>query len=303
MNKNVSPKDLRTISAYLDGQLSSIERNKIEARFTKEESLHQAFKELQQTRLLLKHASIKKVPHNFTLSSEMATQIKPVRKSRILPALSISSVMATFLLAFVLLFELLPGILNQTASQKSAPDREMVMEAAPAVESFDMQSESQAPMIIEWGNPAYKNNGGYGGGGGTSDTAVQSMAAPQPEVAIDTAEIPNVGGILPPEIASGAGGDPPKMEPQGTELPQTTLSERQAVEPVTGTGPILGIRSEEETDIYNNSVLNILADQIQSYQNPTKEPTSLFKWLQISLATIAFITGISAILLWKRSKF
>lgn len=303
MNKNVSPKDLRTISAYLDGQLSSIERNKIEARFTKEESLHQTFKELQQTRLLLKHASIKKVPHNFTLSSEMATQIKPVRKSRILPALSVSSGLATVFLVFALLFEFLPGVQNRAYSQKTAPDREMVMEAAPAVESFDMQSESQAPMIIEWGNPALKNNGGYGGGGGTSDSAVQSMAAPQLEDAIDTAEGPNVSGLLPPEIASGAGGEPPKMEPQGTEQPQTTLSERQAVEPVTGTGPILGIRSEEETDIYNNSVLNILADQIQSYQNPTKEPTSLFKWLQISLATIAFITGISAILLWKRSKF
>lgn len=304
MNKNVSPKDLKSISAYLDGQLSSIERKTIETRFKNEEKLQQAFVELQQTKLLLKHATTKKVPRNFTLTPEMATQIKPLRKYRMLPALSISSGLATFLLVFALVFEMLPGFINQKTSKQFAPELNMAMEAAPAAESFDMESDLEPPIIIEWGDPTLNNNEGYGrGGGNNADPAIESLTVPEPETIVEITEESIEQELFSPETAGGGGGEPPKMAPQGTEQPQATLSKQQTVEPVTGTGPILGIRSEEETDIYNDSVLNILDDKIQSYQNPTIEQTPLIRWLQISLASIAIITGISALLIRRKSKF
>jgi hypothetical protein len=159
------------------------------------------------------------------------------------------------------------------------------MEAAAPMED----SAVQPPMILEWGNPSLKGIGGYGSGGGGSDVngmggGFAVMEAPQPET-----------GLVPPDVVGG--GEPEQITPQATaEL-------RAALEPVTGSGPILGIRSEEETQIYNDAVMGILDEQINNYQPPSGNTIPLIRWLQISLAAITVVTGISALFVWKRLRF
>jgi hypothetical protein len=284
MNKNISSKDMINLSAYLDGQLSAKDRMKFESRLKNEEALQQSLREFRQTKILLRQAGNVAIPRNFTLTQEMAARIKPVRKSRMLPALSISSALAAFLLVFALLFEFLPGFQGLTNAWNAESETALLMEAAAPMDSRD----SQAPMILEWGDPSLKGLGGSGGGGeatGLGGGPAAIKEAPQPET-----------GLVPPEIIGGGVDNPP-----GT--PQITAEDQSTPEPISGTGPILGIRSADETDYYNNAVIGILDEQINDYQNPINNNLPLIRWIQILSGAVAFVTGISALLVWKRLRF
>lgn len=284
MNKNISSKDMINLSAYLDGQLSAKDRMKFESRLKNEEALQQSLREFRQTKILLRQAGNIAIPRNFTLTQEMAAQIKPVRKSRMLPALSISSALAAFLLVFALLFEFLPGFQGLTNAQNAESETALLMEAAAPMDSRD----SQAPMILEWGDPSLKGLVASGGGGeatGLGGGPAAIKEAPQPET-----------GIVPPDAIGGGVDDPPAT-------PQITAEDQSTPEPISGTGPILGIRSADETDYYNNAVIGILDEQINDYQNPINNNLPLIRWIQILSGAIALVTGISALLVWKRLRF
>lgn len=277
MNKYYSSKDWQLLSNYLDGQLSSREILILEKRLTQENQLKQALQELQQTKYLLQHAKKVPVPHSFTLTPEMAGQIRPAKKP-LFPFFSFASVMATLFLVVVLLIEFLPGMLTGFSSPDSASNMMLAMEAAPmAEEAMDSAVE---PQIIEWGNPQAKGVNGMGGGG--------------PEMSL-MSDAPIGGGVeIEPEIS-----EMPIEEPLPAAEEERSFTKQEVAEPITGTGPILGIRSAEETDAFNDAVLNILnesgAEPIPTLANP-------FPWLrfsQIVLACIAIGTAITAIILRK----
>lgn len=279
MNMNYSPKDWQLLSNYLDGQLSNREVSVLETRLKSEPQLKQTLMEMQQTRYLLQHVKKVPVPRSFTLSPEMAAQIRPARKP-LFPFFSFASVIATIFLVVVILFEFLPGILSSAMSAKSANSNEMLaMQPAPTMAAESMDS-AESPQIFEWGYPQAKIEGGYGGGGGVD---AGMMAAPP------------VGGGIEIEPVMPAEEPAPILEEEQVEMKQAYA------EPITGTGPILGIRSAEETDAFNNSVLNILRE---SDREPIPTLYKPFPWLRVSqilLASIAIITAVTAIILRKRS--
>ena len=279
MKLNYSPKDWQLLSNYLDGQLTNREVSIVETRLNSEPQLKQTLMEMQQTRYLLQHAKKVPVPRSFTLTPEMASQIRPARKP-LFPFFSFASVIATIFLVVVILFEFLPGMLSSVLSQKSAASNEMLaMEAAPMAE--EAMDSATPPMIIEWGRPA----GAYGMGGGSGGDSGIMSASP-------------IGGgadiqLEEPEVPAG--------EPAPSIQENQSMMKQAEVEQITGAGPILGIRSAEETDAFNNSVLNILRE---SAKEPIPTLTEPFPWLRISqvlLGSIAIISAITAIILRKRS--
>ncbi len=282
MKLNYSPKDWQLLSNYLDGQLTNREVSIVETRLNSEPQLKQTLMEMQQTRYLLQHAKKVSVPRSFTLTPEMAAQIRPARKP-LFPFFSFASVIATIFLVVVILFEFLPGMLSGVMSQKSATSNEMLaMEAAPMAE--EALDSATPPMIIEWGRPA----GAYGMGGGGGDAGIVSA--------------PPVGGGV--EIEPEMPAEEPAL---AAEEPAPAIEEERSVtkhadsEPITGAGPILGIRSAEETDAFNDSVLNILSE---SGIEPIPTLSDPFPWLRVSqilLGSIAIISAITAIILRKRS--
>lgn len=281
MKLNVSPKDWQSLSNYLDGQLSNQEVSILEARLKSEPPLKQTLQEMQQTRYLLHHAKKVPVPRSFTLTPEMAAQIRPARKP-LFPIFSFASVIATIFLVVVILFEFLPDMLSGDLSQKTAASNEMLaMEAAPM--AADAMDTADSPQIFEWGYPQSKIEGGYGGGG---DMGAGMLAAP-----------PIGGGVeMEPEIPVI-----PAEEPAPAAEEQRSITKQADSEPITGTGPILGIRSAEETDAFNNSVLNILRE---SGDEPIPTRSKSFPWLRLSqilLGSIAILSAITAIILRKRS--
>ncbi len=277
MNKNFSPKDWQLLSNYLDGQLSDREVLILGTRLNKEQALKEALQELQQTRYLLQHARKVPVPRRFTLTPEMAGQIRPAKKP-LFPIFSFASVIATIFLVVVLLFEFLPGMLASTLTPKSASDAMLAMEAAPMAEgAIDFAAE---PQIIEWGNPQAKGLGGMGGGG--PEMGLLSVA-------------PIGGGVeIEPEIS-----EMPVEEPAPLAEDNRSMMKQADAEPITGTGPILGIRPAEETAAFNDSVLTILSE---SGEEPIPTLSNPFPWLRVSqiiLAMIAIGTAITAYILRK----
>ncbi len=278
MNMNYSPKDWQLISNYLDKQLSDQEILVVKQRLANEPQLQQVFLDLQQTRFLLQHARKIPVPRNFTLTPEMAANIRPAKKP-LIPFFSFASAIAAVLLVVVLLLDFLPGILQGGMMAKSIEQNEMLaMEAAPMAEDQAFDS-SGAPLIIEWGAPGPR---GVGGGGG------------DPTLGLEGSSLPMGGGAEEP-IES------PEMP---VEEPAPSIASKEAgsedLEPITGTGPILGIRSAEETEAFNSSVFSILE---QSYDKPIETLSQPFPWLrfsQILLGSIAIISAITAIILRRR---
>lgn len=284
---NYSPKDWQLLSNYLDRKLSDQDFVVVEKRLATEPELQNALQEMQQTRYLLQHAKTMPVPRNFTLTPEMAANLRPAKKP-LIPFFSFASAIAAIFLIVVLLIDFLPGMLQGGMMVKSAEPNEMlVMEAAPMAVDQSLES-SEAPMIIEWGVPGPR---GVGGGGG--DPEYSSGV---------TSSLPIGGGVdNPPDVY-----EEPIEEPEmPKEIPAPGIASAELKsgepEPITGAGPILGIRSAEETDAFNNSVLNILEE---SSDEPIPTLTQPFPWLrfsQILLGSIAIIFAIIAIILRKRS--
>ncbi|MAT45756.1 MAG: hypothetical protein CL609_25775 [Anaerolineaceae bacterium] len=304
----LSNKDLKLLSNYLDGQLTAPEQLKFAARLKNEQLLNAALIELKQTRYLLKKAKPVTVPRNFTLTPEMAAQIKPARKPFILPVLSISSVLAAILMVFAILFEAFPAtnlakiVNNEPRSEftmDAAVEESMPMAEAPMMEEqalkmpgdsseLNLQDLQGNPPIINWGG----NNFGSGGGGGDVATG---MGGASPEMMAESPMDSYPQDLVPPEE--------PVMD-----LPPTTIIEEESPaeiapktmqEPIRGTGPILGIPSEEETEAYNQTVFEILEQENQAYQKQQNQIPPI-RFLQIGLGILTISTALAALWLSRR---
>lgn len=81
MNQPTSFRDAELISAYLDGQLSPVQKTALEARLKTEPQLREILVELSQARALLRKLPARRAPRNFTLSPKMAGVRPPLPAS------------------------------------------------------------------------------------------------------------------------------------------------------------------------------------------------------------------------------
>jgi anti-sigma factor RsiW len=150
-------RDVKQLSAFLDGQLSQAEKARLEARIQLDPALSAMLAEMRQARAILRRTPKRRLPRNFILSPKMAGIKPPV--PRLVPALSWAS--AAAMLLFIL--TLGTNMLGQFSFGAAAP----MMVAAP------MTSE------------------GYGFGGGPAATqppaSDNAQATPIPEASIKTA--------------------------------------------------------------------------------------------------------------------
>jgi anti-sigma factor RsiW len=95
-----SLRDIETLSAYLDGQVSPSERTHLEKRLLMSAELAEALQELRQTRALLRLTPQRRAPRNFRLTPRMAGIRPPV--PRLVPVFTWASAMAMLLFIFTL---------------------------------------------------------------------------------------------------------------------------------------------------------------------------------------------------------
>ena len=205
MNKhrNLSSSDWLLLSAYLDDQLSEVEKRQMDERLQSDPECRKALDALRRTSSLLRSLPVRRAPRNFTLSA------KTLPKRSIPPFigfLRFSSAAAALLLvaAFALdLTQRTPLMSASRAAEDAQPAVAMESAKMPAAEA----PEDEAPMIIFWGAPA-PMMGAYGKGGGGGG-----------------AEGPGIGGGAPDTNFYGVGGGGaaeealPEAAPLAEELP------------------------------------------------------------------------------------
>lgn len=307
MNRQLSSQDMQLLSTYLDNQLSSRERRELETRLRSDASLQTHLESLRRTRGLLRGLPRRRVPHNFILTRAM---VQEHRLPRLFPVFSFTSAIATFLLILSFFTQLLP-FTNRTVAF-SAP--------APAAEAQKAVSDSAktTPMIIQWGNASNTPEAKGGGAGDTlsptltpepvtlqaipsTKTAEKSSANTQTSQPPSTTTTgPDLGAPRQSVTASTAPTLAPTRPPTATALPptpsQAPTQPAVVTSPQENGGPILGIRPTGEQGI------RIDGRELQATPAANAAfPSS--NWLvQLSLAIIALATGITAILLWRKSR-
>jgi hypothetical protein len=156
MQKQISPQDWETLSAYLDGQLKPRERVRLEARLHVDSDLKAAVNELKRTQDVLRALPRLRAPRNFVLKPEVAGQ--PTRtNARLYPAFRLASALASLLFVIVILGDItgvsrrilvpLWGQVPQPmelAAQKDEAAPRMEMMEAPAAEEPAVAMEMPA---------------------------------------------------------------------------------------------------------------------------------------------------------------
>ena len=74
-------REIEQLSSYLDGQLSSSESKRLEARIASDPELASAFNDLRAARGILRKLPARKAPRNFTLTRQMVGLKPPLPRS------------------------------------------------------------------------------------------------------------------------------------------------------------------------------------------------------------------------------
>ena len=309
MTQLINDKDLLLLSAYLDGELKDRQRTRLESRLNAEPELQQTLLELRQTHYLLRHASRKKVPHSFTLTPAMVAE-RVKSPQRFLPVLSLSSVMAAILMIVVYVSGVAPR-----ASQISTLAAMPAMESA-APQAMGSQKSAATPQILNWIDPS---NFGMGGGGGSDDLVAKGLGGDDGDMAdqerASAASVENYPATSTPQfpvyLPPGTGGEL-FTAPQPTQPAQLFAAEptqpvqlvaptetSQALLPIEGNGPILGLRTADEAERENSQALAVPRGTENQAQ---PAPSNLPLYAVIALAGIALISGFAAIFIWLKAR-
>jgi hypothetical protein len=151
MNDQSNPNDWEALSAYLDGQLSTREQNRLEKRLRSDKVLNTALLDLQKVKTLLRSQPMIKAPRNFMLTPEMVgqkTASKP--KINIFGSLRMASILTTILFMVVFLGDLLFRFYQpMTMMVAQAPAEEIDMLAIETREGIGAGNGDESEQVFE----------------------------------------------------------------------------------------------------------------------------------------------------------
>lgn len=144
-------RDIDLLSSYLDGQLSSSESTRLEARLRTDPDLRSVLQDLRGARSLLRQLPMRKAPRNFTLTPKMVGKNPPLPRSY--PIFKFAATLATIMLFFTFGLNFMGA---QLASQPpaalgmggGAPDQTFAAESALVTEppAAEMPAATEAPV-------------------------------------------------------------------------------------------------------------------------------------------------------------
>ena len=293
------------LSAYIDGQLSGRDQEKVE-QLLKASTVHrEAVEDLRRTKKVLGMLPARRVPRNFTISAEAVRQ--PSIPS-FFSVLRYASIAAGLLLVVVLGIDFLPVFfLRSEASLAREAQPEMLVAEMP------VSGEDEMPDIIFWGGPPLVGGFGMGGGGGDGGVPVGPQfygiggGAPEgavPQVAIPEADIP-LEEALPPlgeieeavpleDLEEGSAADPAPESAEEEALEKAVPAEQGAAG-IVDSGPILGLRPSDQ----RGQISPALGFEPELAQPRAPFP---FRTAEIVLAALLAVLGIPAWLLSRRKR-
>lgn len=233
--KELSSKEWQLLSAYLDDELTTKEKQRVEKMLHDQQSAMEALEMLQHTKAVLRSMPMQRSPHNFTLTPQQAERHTI---SNFTVALRLSSILSGLLLLAVLILDFLPF------TSMAAGQIEPTSEAEMLAMNETVEEEGEAPPIILWGAPPSvvgiygKESGAAGptyGLGGGAEAPVPPVYVPMPT------PLPQIYESLEPSAQAE------EVLPSAEKmLPEAQIEATQITEPLEGSGPILGVRSPAE---------------------------------------------------------
>jgi hypothetical protein len=198
MKNQITSRDIELLSVYLDDQLGSKERVKLEARLKTEPALQKELQELSTTRTLLRNLPRLRAPRNYFITAQVAEQVAPRHTMRYAPAYGIISAIATILLVLVIFGDrllsstapvaLAPAsvVVNETVVVQQEGQRNAVPTSAPTEAPVVMM---QAPPLPETQSPSMVAK--VGESEAPTPTTVYLNAYPPPATSESTVTILN----------------------------------------------------------------------------------------------------------------
>lgn len=282
MTNKISNREWEALSAYLDKQLSARERSRLEARLKENPELRQALEEMRRVRTILRSQPKMRAPRNFTLTPEMVgKRQQPVHRSRAYPVFRLASVLATILFVLVLVGDFISGP-GSLATRESASAPQVVAMATEQAE----EAQRAAPP-------------GFGGGAEPEgeQEAPKALAVPQEE-ATEQGTPTSPPGVMMLQQASPAPSTESQLVPEPTMVPPGEEAPRVAAPLVGKPYPSEGESLQADQGLMGQ------ADQTQPYAEPLSEEAreqgiNIEPWriAEISLAVIAVLTGLTALIL------
>jgi anti-sigma factor RsiW len=270
-----TPQDFDRLSAYLDKQLSPVEKAGLEARLEREPELKAALDDFRMTVRALRSLPAVKPPRNFTISQAQARAIAPPR--RVFPALRLATALAAFAFVAVIAGDFATNLASPAAApevpvtvvaQKSAAPTETLAPLAAAQEAITVTREVSADSA-----------------GATTSSANATAESGTPPVSAFALPAPTV------TAGGGAGGETP-LGALPTLAPSATEEGRQrgqrAAETVTAT---------PEPELAAPLVVNgapTPAPSSPEAQSPTRTALPLFRYMEVGLALLTVLLAIAA---------
>jgi hypothetical protein len=132
-------RDIEILSSYLDGQMSSADAARLEARLRTDPEMRSVLQDLRGARSLLRQLPMRKAPRNFTLTPKMVGKNPPLPRSY--PVFKFSATLATILLFFTI------G-LNVLGPQLAAQPAVFGMGGGGAPDAYQSTLATESPAIM-----------------------------------------------------------------------------------------------------------------------------------------------------------
>jgi hypothetical protein len=309
VNKRISPRDLELLSAYLDEELKTKDRARIEARMSTNSELRDALEELRKTRAVMRSTTRLHAPRNFTISPEMAG----VRQRRQpYPLYGLISAMASILLVLVILGDFIgttetaqpvpiiePTVLSVEAEMEEAPleveavevEKEVVItqESEAGAMEEPVAEEAPAEVMIEQPTPFPEVEGATipespeEGELQSSRMTTDTLTMTAPSIAGEEVP-PQPTNTLPPTATPVEFTPTPTLIPPTPEDQKVSSSSDEAV-----TGEVKSVESYPTPTLISEETIVAISN------------ISFIRIIELMLVIIAIASGLTAIYLYRKS--
>jgi hypothetical protein len=278
-NERQHIRDLETLSAYLDGELTQADSLAVRARLQDDPGLKAQLENLRKTKTTVGSLPRLRAPHNFTLTPDMVTVRRSKKSAPFVGTLRLASALAAILLVVLFGVEFLFA---------SGPLASTLRRAEPMMEAAMLAEDAEPEPLIVWGVPGAGGYGsdqpvnGIGGGDPKMEDTVMVESAPV------EAEMPAEAEALPEEA--------PEMILEAEPLP-SDAQEAEMLAPPPGAEkqlPILGINTDESGEIIRRSS-DTAADALAAPAWRT-----IVRWLKVALGVVVVGGGLAWWLLRER---
>jgi hypothetical protein len=320
MRAVITKREYEQLSAYVDGQLSAREKNRLEERIGKLPELQSALLDIKQIKSLLGTVPHRHAPRNFTLTPAMVAEIEAQQKRPgrrdLFPVFSFTSALATIALVASFVIQLLPGSqslwsANTIAKEELAQQPTMQVEMAPeeppitgitgatqeagileALPSMKLEqpqqgvSDTRQPPVIMWNNPN-NNVETYSMGGESAALPGEKGLGGGSGMSGSAEPLPEGAIIVPLEgVAS--------LQPTAVAAQPAAPTVESNAKKLEGESPILGIPpADQGGKITNQKALDVISDINQA---PTAEPESSRFTSPVRLVSIGMVQAMLALI-------